>query len=236
MVKVGVVGLQGDVEEHIGGAATKALKNLGGVSGGEVLWLRKPAQLEGGVSAVIIPGGESTTISRLMVKNGLLDPLRKLGGGEGLPIMGTCAGLIMLSREVIGATPEQRFLGLLDVRVNRNAYGRQVDSFEAPVRLSFSDEPFPGVFIRAPRIVETLSDEVRPIAWLGDRVVGVEEGNVIGLEFHPPELTDDTRSTSTSWRRRYELDFRSRRISGTFLLISPKTFLFLPLERAKVVT
>ncbi|ASI98314.1 pyridoxal 5'-phosphate synthase glutaminase subunit PdxT [Thermococcus celer] len=187
MVKVGVVGLQGDVEEHIG-AATKALKNLG-VSG-EVLWLRKPAQLEG-VSAVIIPGGESTTISRLMVKNGLLDPLRKLGG-EGLPIMGTCAGLIMLSREVIGATPEQRFLGLLDVRVNRNAYGRQVDSFEAPVRLSFSDEPFPGVFIRAPRIVETLSDEVRPIAWLGDRVVGVEEGNVIGLEFHP-ELTDDTR-------------------------------------------
>ncbi|QDA32241.1 pyridoxal 5'-phosphate synthase glutaminase subunit PdxT [Thermococcus indicus] len=187
MVKVGVIGLQGDVGEHIE-AARNALKNLGVT--GEVVWLRKPGQLEG-VSAVIIPGGESTTISKLMVKNGLFESIKKLGG-EGLPIMGTCAGLIMLSKEVIGATPEQRFLGLLDVRVNRNAYGRQVDSFEAPIKLAFSDEPFPGVFIRAPRIVELLNDKVRPIAWLGDRVVGVEAGNVIGLEFHP-ELTEDTR-------------------------------------------
>ena len=187
MVKVGVVGLQGDVSEHID-AARRALENLGVT--GEVVWLRKPGQLDG-ISAIIIPGGESTTISRLMVKNGLLEPVRKLGE-EGVPIMGTCAGLIMLSKEVMGATPGQRFLGLLDVRVNRNAYGRQVDSFEAPIKLAFSDEPFPGVFIRAPRIVEILSDGVRPIAWLGDRVVGVEAGNVIGLEFHP-ELTEDTR-------------------------------------------
>ncbi|WP_258085047.1 pyridoxal 5'-phosphate synthase glutaminase subunit PdxT [Thermococcus thermotolerans] len=187
MVKVGVIGLQGDVGEHIE-AARNALKNLSVT--GEVVWLRKPGQLEG-VSAVIIPGGESTTISKLMVKNGLFEPIKKLGE-EGLPIMGTCAGLIMLSKEVIGATPEQRFLGLLDVRVNRNAYGRQVDSFEAPINLAFSDEPFPGVFIRAPRIVELLNDKVRPIAWFGDRVVGVEAGNVIGLEFHP-ELTEDTR-------------------------------------------
>ena len=187
MVKVGVVGLQGDVSEHID-AARRALENLGVT--GEVVWLRKPGQLDG-ISAIIIPGGESTTISRLMVKNGLLEPVRKLGE-EGVPIMGTCAGLIMLSKEVMGATPGQRFLGLLDVKVNRNAYGRQVDSFEAPIKLAFSDEPFPGVFIRAPRLVEILSDGVRPIAWLGDRVVGVEAGNVIGLEFHP-ELTEDTR-------------------------------------------
>jgi len=187
MVRVGVIGLQGDVGEHIE-AARKALENLG-VSG-EVIWLRKPAQLEG-VSAIIIPGGESTTISRLMVKTGLFEPVKKLGE-EGLPIMGTCAGLIMLSKKVVGATPEQKFLELLDVKVNRNAYGRQVDSFEAPVKLAFSDEPFPGVFIRAPRIVELLSDRVKPIAWLGDRVVGVEQDNLIGLEFHP-ELTDDTR-------------------------------------------
>jgi 5'-phosphate synthase pdxT subunit len=187
MVKVGVIGLQGDVSEHIE-ASKKALKKLG-VSG-EVLWLRNPSQLEN-ISAIIIPGGESTTISRLMVKNGLFEPVKRLGE-EGLPIMGTCAGLIMLSKEVIGATPEQRFLGLLDVKVNRNAYGRQVDSFEAPVKLAFSDEPFTGVFIRAPRIVELLSDRVKPIAWLGERVVGVEQDNLIGLEFHP-ELTDDTR-------------------------------------------
>ena len=187
MVKVGVIGLQGDVSEHID-AAKKALENLG-VSG-EVIWLRKPEGLEG-ISAIIIPGGESTTISRLMVKNGLLEPVKKLSE-EGLPIMGTCAGLIMLSKDVIGATSEQKFLELLDVRVNRNAYGRQVDSFEAPVKLAFSNEPFTGVFIRAPRIVEILSDKVKPIAWLGDRVVGVEQENIIGLEFHP-ELTEDTR-------------------------------------------
>lgn len=187
MVKVGVIGLQGDVEEHIW-AARRALENLG-VSG-DVIWLKKPEQLEN-ISAIIIPGGESTTISRLMVKNGLFEPVKKLGE-EGLPIMGTCAGLIMLSKEVIGATPEQKFLELLDVKVNRNAYGRQVDSFEAPIKLAFSDEPFPGVFIRAPRIVELLSERVKPIAWFGDRIVGVEQDNIIGLEFHP-ELTDDTR-------------------------------------------
>lgn len=187
MVKVGVIGLQGDVDEHVE-AARRALENLG--VDGEVLWLRKPGQLEG-ISAIIIPGGESTTISRLMGKNGLFEPVKKLGE-EGLPIMGTCAGLIMLSKEVIGATPGQKFLGLLDVRVNRNAYGRQVDSFEAPVKLAFSDEPFPGVFIRAPRIVEFLSGRMKPVAWLGDKVVGVEQDNIIGLEFHP-ELTDDTR-------------------------------------------
>jgi 5'-phosphate synthase pdxT subunit len=187
MVKVGVIGLQGDVEEHIF-AAKKALENLG-VSG-EVIWLKKPEQLEN-ISAIIIPGGESTTISRLMVKSGLFEPVKKLGE-EGLPIMGTCAGLIMLSKEVIGATPGQKFLQLLDVRVNRNAYGRQVDSFEAPIKLAFSEEPFTGVFIRAPRIVELLSERVKPIAWIGERVVGVEQDNIIGLEFHP-ELTDDTR-------------------------------------------
>ncbi|NJE05758.1 pyridoxal 5'-phosphate synthase glutaminase subunit PdxT [Thermococcus sp. M36] len=187
MVRVGVIGLQGDVSEHIE-AAKRALENLG-VSG-EVIWLRKPNHLEG-ISAIIIPGGESTTISRLVVRNGLFEPLKKLGE-EGLPIMGTCAGLIMLSKEVIGATPEQKFLELLDVKTNRNAYGRQVDSFEAPVKLAFSDDPFPGVFIRAPRIVELLSDRVKPVAWLGDRIVGVEQDNIIGLEFHP-ELTDDTR-------------------------------------------
>ncbi|GAB6100948.1 pyridoxal 5'-phosphate synthase glutaminase subunit PdxT [Thermococcus atlanticus] len=186
-MRVGVIGVQGAVSEHIE-ASKKALENLG--VDGEVFWLKRPEQL-GSLDAIIIPGGESTTISRLMVKNGLFDKVRELGE-SGLPVMGTCAGLIMLSKEVVGATPEQMFLELLDVRVNRNAYGRQVDSFEASLRLSFDDEPFQGVFIRAPRIVELLSREVKPIAWLGDRIVGVEQNSIIGLEFHP-ELTDDTR-------------------------------------------
>ncbi|MFA4647301.1 pyridoxal 5'-phosphate synthase glutaminase subunit PdxT [Pyrococcus kukulkanii] len=186
-MKVGVIGVQGDVSEHID-ATKRAMKNLG-VSG-EPIWLRKPEQLKE-ISAIIIPGGESTTISRLMQRTGLFEPVKKLIE-DGLPVMGTCAGLIMLSKEVIGATPEQKFLKILDVKVNRNAYGRQVDSFEAPVKLSFDDEPFIGVFIRAPRILELLSDKVKPLAWLEDRVVGVEQDNIIGLEFHP-ELTDDTR-------------------------------------------
>ncbi|USS40978.1 pyridoxal 5'-phosphate synthase glutaminase subunit PdxT [Thermococcus aggregans] len=187
MVKVGVIGVQGAVSEHIE-ATKKAMENLG--VNGKVFWLKKPEHLKE-IDAIIIPGGESTTISRLMVKNGLFDVVKKLGE-EGIPIMGTCAGLIMLSKEVIGATQEQKFLELLEIKVNRNAYGRQVDSFEAPLKLAFSPEPFIGVFIRAPKIVELLSNKVKPIAWLGDRVVGVEQENLIGLEFHP-ELTDDTR-------------------------------------------
>jgi len=183
MVRVGVIGVQGAVSEHI----DMVNRILGE---GSAFWLRKPGQLKD-VDALILPGGESTTISRLMIKNGLFEPVRELVA-NGLPIMGTCAGLILLSKEVIGATPDQKFLELLDVRVNRNAYGRQVDSFEASIKLAFSDEPFIGVFIRAPRIVELLSDRVKPIAWLADRVVGVEQDNIIGLEFHP-ELTDDTR-------------------------------------------
>jgi len=187
MVKVGVIGVQGAVSEHIE-AVKKAMEKLG-VSG-SIFWLKKPEQLKE-IDAIIIPGGESTTISKLMIKNGLFDAVKKLGE-EGVPIMGTCAGLIMLSKEVIGATQEQKFLGLLEIKVNRNAYGRQVESFEAVLKLAFSPEPFIGVFIRAPKIVELLSDKVKPIAWLGDRVVGVEQKNLIGLEFHP-ELTEDTR-------------------------------------------
>ncbi|AEC52840.1 glutamine amidotransferase subunit PdxT [Pyrococcus sp. NA2] len=186
-MKVGVIGLQGDVSEHI--EAVKRAMERSGISG-DAVWLKKPEQLKD-ISAVIIPGGESTTISRLMQRTGLFDPLKKMIE-DGLPVMGTCAGLIMLSKEVLGATPEQRFLEVLDVKVNRNAYGRQVDSFEAPIKLAFDDEPFIGVFIRAPRIVELLSEKVKPLAWLEDRVVGVEQDNIIGLEFHP-ELTDDTR-------------------------------------------
>lgn len=187
MLRVGVIGVQGAVSEHIG-TVERAFEKLN--AEGNVFWLKRPKQLNA-IDAIILPGGESTTISRLMQKNGLFEPVKKLGK-EGLPIMGTCAGLILLARAVKGAVEGQCFLELLDVRVNRNAYGRQVDSFEAPLRLSFSNDPFPGVFIRAPKIVELLNDKVKPIVWRGDEVVGVEQENVIGLAFHP-ELTDDTR-------------------------------------------
>ena len=185
-MRIGVIGVQGAVSEHIS-STRKALENLG--LRGEVVWVRRKRDLEG-VSGLILPGGESTTISKLMERNGIFDEVRRLGLG-GVPIMGTCAGLILLAKTVLGAIPGQRFLKLLDAEVARNAYGRQVDSFEAPIRLTFSDRPFQGIFIRAPRILR-LYGKARPIAYRGEEVVGVEEGNLIGLAFHP-ELADDTR-------------------------------------------
>ena len=181
-----MIGVQGAVTEHIE-SARKALARLN--LRGEAIWIRKREQLEN-VSALIIPGGESTTISKLMSKNGLFENVKKFGE-EGLPIMGTCAGLIILARKVRGGVPGQSFLELLDVEVLRNAYGRQVDSFEAPITLTFSEKPFPGVFIRAPRILKVYG-KAKPLAYHREEVVGVEQGNLIGLSFHP-ELSDDTR-------------------------------------------
>ncbi len=125
-----------------------------------------------------------------MDRNGIFVKVKRLGE-EGLPIMGTCAGLILLAKTVRGGTEGQRFLELLDVEVSRNAYGRQVDSFEAPLTLTFSEKPFPGIFIRAPRIIKVFG-RAKPIAYLGEEVVGVEQENLLGLAFHP-ELSSDTR-------------------------------------------
>jgi len=185
-MRIGVVGVQGAVFEHIS-STRKALENLG--VRGEVVWVRRRRDLKG-ISGLVLPGGESTTISKLIEKNGIFDEVKRLGL-EGVPIMGTCAGLILLAKTVLGAIPGQRSLELLDAEVARNAYGRQVDSFEAPIRLTFSDQPFQGIFIRAPRILK-LYGKARPIAYRGEEVVGAEEGNLIGLAFHP-ELADDTR-------------------------------------------
>jgi len=185
-MKIGVIGVQGAVSEHIL-IVEKTLQKLG--IEGRVVQVRRPRELEE-VSALIIPGGESTTISKLMDRNRIFDKVKRLGE-EGLPIMGTCAGLILLAKKVQGAIESQRFLELLDVEVSRNAYGRQVDSFEAPLTLTFSNKPFPGVFIRAPRILKIFG-RAKPIAYYREEVVGVEQDNLIGLTFHP-ELSDDTR-------------------------------------------
>jgi 5'-phosphate synthase pdxT subunit len=185
-MRIGVIGVQGAVTEHIE-ALHRTLAKIG--VHGDVMWVRRLDQLRG-VSALVIPGGESTTISKLMCWNGLFDEVKRLGE-EGLPIMGTCAGLIILAKKVLEATIGQRFLELLDVEVQRNAYGRQVNSFEAPITLSFSPDPFPGIFIRAPRILK-VHGRARPIAFYKEEVVGVEQDNLLGLTFHP-ELSNDTR-------------------------------------------
>jgi 5'-phosphate synthase pdxT subunit len=182
---VGVLALQGDVPEH-----RRAFADLVGPH--SVQLVRTPEDLSS-VDALVLPGGESTTIARLMAETGL-DRAIAAAGRRGLPILATCAGLILVARELEPGPGgrEPATLGLLDVKVRRNDYGGQRESFEAPVDVAgVSGGPFPGVFIRAPRIL-SLGSHVRPLARLGEQVVGVHAGKVWGLTFHP-ELSGDPR-------------------------------------------
>jgi pyridoxal 5'-phosphate synthase pdxT subunit len=152
--------------------------------------VRTPADLEG-VDALVLPGGESTTMSRLLQVFGLEAPLRERLA-TGMPTLSTCAGLILLSREVLDGRPDQLALGALDLSVRRNGYGRQVDSFEADLAVApLGVAPFRAVFIRAP-LIESAGAAVEVIATFGDNAVAVAQGPHLGLCFHP-EMTDDPR-------------------------------------------
>jgi 5'-phosphate synthase pdxT subunit len=185
-VTIGVLALQGDVREHL-----RALGS-GGASG---IPVRRPAELES-VDALIIPGGESTTMSNLAIAFGLLDPIRKRIAG-GMPVYGSCAGMIMLAGTVLDGRPDQESFGGIDMVVRRNAFGRQVDSFEAPVEIApVGGEPFHAVFIRAPW-VESVGPDVEVMGRVTDgpaagRIVAVRQGNLLATAFHP-ELTGDLR-------------------------------------------
>lgn len=178
MTSVGVLALQGDVREH--------LYILDGL-GVDAVAVRRPEEL-GGVDALVVPGGESTTIGKMTVRFGMLEPLRK-AVSSGLPTYGTCAGLILLSAAVTDG--DQPLLGVLDVVVRRNAFGRQNDSFEADLEVLGLDEPFHAVFIRAPWVEKTGSD-VEVLAQVGDHPVMVRQGRILATSFHP-ELTGDGR-------------------------------------------
>ncbi len=180
-INVGVLALQGDFKEHI-----KILKGLDV----PVVEIRFPEQLEK-IDGLIIPGGESTTINKLMEKYGFREKLKDFRR-SGKPIFGTCAGLIILASEVSGRGSG---LGFIDMKVKRNAYGRQIDSFEEMVSINFDHKPdpvdFKSVFIRAPKIVYT-GKNVKILSSLGDEVMLAREENILVCAFHP-ELTDDTR-------------------------------------------
>lgn len=180
-MKIGVLALQGTFIEHV-----HAIRTLGA----EALEIRKPAELEG-VSGLIIPGGESTVITRLMHYYGLFEPLKNLAG-RNMPFLGTCAGMICLAKNV-GSTVGLETLQLLDIRVNRNAFGRQLSSFEDDLHIPvLGQKPFPGLFIRGP-VVEQMGTGVEVIASLDDgRIVAVRQGNIIATAFHP-ELVGDLR-------------------------------------------
>lgn len=176
---VGVLAMQGAFQEH-----AVALEQCGA----EMRKVRRRRDLEG-LDALVIPGGESTTIGKLMVSYHLLDAVRELGAG-GLPILGTCAGLVMLAREVVEG--DQPLLGLMDITVRRNAFGRQVKSFEAPLSIpALGVDPFPGVFIRAPWI-ESAGPGAEVLAEHDGHGVAARQGRMLVSAFHP-ELTDDLR-------------------------------------------
>lgn len=182
--RIGVLALQGDFREHL-----TALHRLGR----EAVEVRTADDL-GGVDALVVPGGESTTIGRLARIYGLLGPLRHRIEA-GMPVLGTCAGMIFLGAATTG--PPQPQLGVLDVVVERNAFGRQIDSFEADLEVAGEPEPIHGVFIRAPWIVKVGAD-VEVLASIQseetgeDRPVFVRQGKILATSFHP-ELTDDAR-------------------------------------------
>ncbi|UCC94232.1 MAG: pyridoxal 5'-phosphate synthase glutaminase subunit PdxT [Thermoplasmata archaeon] len=184
----GVVGLQGAVSEHIE-TLNRAFAEAG--ERGEAIWVRRLSDLER-VDALVLPGGESTTISKLLVTFDLFE--RVVGRAEeGMPILGTCAGMIVMCQrgdDEVERT-DTRLLGLLSAQVDRNAFGRQRESFEADVDVEGLDSPFHAVFIRAPAVVRTW-DDCTPIATLGDKTVMVRQGSLLAASFHP-ELTDDLR-------------------------------------------
>jgi 5'-phosphate synthase pdxT subunit len=177
----GVLALQGAFREH-----REALDALG-LSSVEV---RTPEQLAG-VDGLILPGGESTTVGRLLSTSDLLEPLRtRLAAG--MPTFGTCAGLILLARGVLDGRADQPSLDALDATVRRNAYGTQAESFEADLAIEgISDAPFRGVFIRAP-VVESVGDDVEVLAVHADRPVLLRQGTIWASTFHP-ELSGDLR-------------------------------------------
>jgi len=178
--KIGVLALQGAFIEH-----AHILRQLGA----EALEVRLPEELKG-LDGLIIPGGESTTMSRLMRDFDLIPPLRKLAQ-QGFPILGTCAGMILLGRGAYN--PGLDTLRVMDIEVKRNAFGRQVDSFETNLSIpTLGERPFHAIFIRAP-VIEKFSPEVEILAKLKDStVVGAKQGKLVALAFHP-ELTPDLR-------------------------------------------
>lgn len=175
---VGVLSLQGDFEKHL-----QALSRLG-VKGVEVRTSDDLARC----GRLILPGGESTTLSVLLRRHGLDEEIRRRVS-DGMPAWGTCMGLILLAKEVEGR--DQWTLGLLDVTVRRNAFGPQVHSFEADIAVRGMNSPFHAVFIRAP-VVTRLGEGVEPLAQVDGNVVAVRGGRILGTSFHP-ELTSDTR-------------------------------------------
>jgi 5'-phosphate synthase pdxT subunit len=189
-LEIGVISIQGAVSEHVD-AIEQAATDLG-LTNVTTVWIRKLDELES-VSGVIIPGGESTTISKLLVTFKLYDRLIQKATSEDLPILGTCAGCIVLAKEGDSEVDqtETKLLKLMDMKVIRNAFGRQGESFESDISITGFSKPYHAVFIRAP-LIEKVWGKCRSVAELEGKIVMAQQGNLVAAAFHP-ELTDDLR-------------------------------------------
>jgi 5'-phosphate synthase pdxT subunit len=181
---VGVLALQGAFVAH-----QRALETVGATT----RQVRRPADLAG-IDALVMPGGESTTMSRLLTTSGLFDDVKALVS-DGMPVFGTCAGMILLASEVIDGRPDQLSFGAIDVSVQRNGYGRQIDSFETDLDVVGFDHPFHAVFVRAPKVV-AVGANVQVLAEYDGVPVVARQGQVMVASFHP-ELTADARLHAT---------------------------------------
>ena len=180
LTKIGVLALQGAFERH-----QRVFQKLGV----DAVQVRMPADLAE-VDALVMPGGESTTMSQLLESSELFEPI-SLRIKQGLPVFGTCAGMILLAKSIIDGRDDQLSFEAIDIDVQRNAYGRQIDSFEAEIKIDSLDNSFNAVFIRAPRIV-SLGSDVQALAYCGDDVVLARQDNILVASFHP-ELANDVR-------------------------------------------
>lgn len=187
-MRIGVIAIQGNVSEHVE-ALERALSER--EEKAEIITIKHKG-LVPTCDALVLPGGESTTLGRLLLREGIADEIREMHKA-GMPIMGTCAGLILLAREGDDQVRKthQQLLGLMDTQVNRNAFGRQRDSFETNIILTFLESPYNAVFIRAPAITGAGKD-VKVLGTMDDMIVAAEQGNLFALAFHP-ELTLDNR-------------------------------------------
>jgi 5'-phosphate synthase pdxT subunit len=179
-MKIGVLALQGAVIEHV-----KSLQQAGAE---EVVTVKRKEELTG-LDGLVLPGGESTTIGKLMNQYDLMEPVREMAL-QGIPMFGTCAGLILLAKRIHGQ--DGAHLGVMDILVDRNSFGRQRESFETDLEIKgIEGEPYRAVFIRAPHIME-VGEQVEVLSTFQDRIVAARQGHLLGASFHP-ELTDDIR-------------------------------------------
>jgi 5'-phosphate synthase pdxT subunit len=184
---IGVIGIQGAISEHIN-TMKKALKETN--TPGKVTDIKNKHQLDD-IDALIIPGGESSTISKILFDSNFYDILSKKIRNENLPVMGTCAGCVLLASRINDKNDDVKLFNVMDMQISRNAFGRQRESFEKHINIDGFEQPYNAVFIRAP-IIEKTWGKCKILSKIGEKIVMTRQGNLLALSFHP-ELTDDLR-------------------------------------------